>query len=182
MSDELVKHGADVRAWLARNKGKNRVDAIGQSLLNELKTWILAGRIDVEETNSAYFELMEKKYPTAVNRIDWSRVDHYRVASFRQSTATQVDVEDVRVALSGFRGSLALLLTNLGVRHDERVVYVGDGSDIALRMNVETFLECFPVVLEQPQHGYVLPVDAKWCLNYTMECELFIGEAAARYQ
>ena len=178
MSDELMKHAADVQAWFAEKRVEKQLDSVGQGLVKELQKWLLAGRIEVEATNGAHFAMIEKNYPISVNRTDWSKVNHCRVAQFRQSFATQVDIDELRVALGEFRETLAVWLNDLGISKSDYVVYVGDDSDIALRMSVETFLECFPIVFEQPQHGYVLPDDGHWCLNYTMESELFLGKSS----
>ena len=45
-------------------------------------------------------------------------------------------------------------------------------------MTIGTLLECFPEIFALPQHTYVLPETGSWCLNYTMEGQLFFGVAA----
>ncbi len=177
--DDLLKQFAeDAQAWLRENRESDQPDTVGQQLIEELEAWVSAGLIKVEASNEPYFSLIEGKYPISVNRLDWSKVGNHRVKRFRSPTAKQVECEALRERLGEFRGTLGIWLSDLGVSRDDAVVFVGDGSEIATKMKVEVFLDCCPILLEQPQHGYLLPEDGRWCLNYTMESELFLGEAS----
>lgn len=42
-------------------------------------------------------------------------------------------------------------------------------------MSIETFFECYDIALVSGQHVYVLPASGSWCLNYSMEDQLFFG-------
>jgi hypothetical protein len=177
--DDLLKQFAEgAQAWLRENRESERPDTVGHDLIEELGPWVSAGLIEVEPSNEAYFSLIEANYPISVNRLDWSKVGSHRVKRFTSPAAGQVGCDASRERLGGFRGTLSLWLGGLGVAQDDAVVFVGDGSEIAIKMKAKVFLDCFPILLEQPQHGYLLPEDGRWCLNYTMESELFLGESS----
>lgn len=177
-NDDLLKQFAEgAQAWLRENRESRQPDDVGQELVEELEAWVSSGVIEVEASNEAYFSIIEGNYPISVNRIDWSKVDNHRMVRFRPTTANQIDCDVLRELLSNFRPSLRSWLDEIGVSQGDAVVFVGDGSEVATKMTVNVFLDCFPILLEQPQHGYLLPEDGRWCLNYTMESELFLGES-----
>jgi len=178
-NDDLRKQfSEDAQAWLRENHESNLPDTVGQEMIEELEAWVSSGDIEVERSNEAYFSLIEDKYPISVHRIDWSKVSKHREMLFRFSFTEPIHSDVLRERLADFRGTLSLWLKGLGVLPDDVVVFVGDGTEIATKMTVRVFLDCFPIILEQPQHGYLLPVDGRWCLNYTMESELFLGESS----
>ena len=50
------------------------------------------------------------------------------------------------------------------------VLYVGDsGTDFALAASVERMRRVLPVLLEIPQHHYLVGPNARWCFCLTME-------------
>lgn len=178
-NDESWKeHKEALQAWLRENRESKKPDIVGQDLLEELEAWVASGDIEVERSNEGYFSLIENNYPISVNRLDWSKVSHHRNMLFRFSYTEGIHSDVLRERLADFRDSLSLWLEDLGVLQDDAVVFVGDDSEIATKMTVSVFLDCFPILLEQPQHGYLLPEDGRWCLNHTMESELFLGESS----
>lgn len=180
MSNEDIRKqfSEGAQAWLRENQESNQPDTIGQEMIEELEAWVVSGDIEVKRSNEAYFSLIEDNYPISVNRLDWSKVNNHREMLFRPPATEQIGSNLLRERLADFRGTLSLWLKSLGVLQGDLVVFVGDGTEIAIKMTVKVFLDCFPILLEQPQHGYLLPVDGKWCLNYTMESELFLGESS----
>ena len=68
-------------------------------------------------------------------------------------------------------------LSDSSIRQEDRVVAVGDVSNVALHMSIDTLLHCCHVIFLSGQHVYVIPETADWCLNYTMENELWFGRA-----
>lgn len=177
MNEDLIKrHAEGARLWLQKNRASDQPDTIGQQLLQELEAWVDSGSIEILPSTESGFSMIEENYPVSVNRIDWSRVKDHRMAEFRSAREKQIETDIIRQRLSDFRPQLERWLKELGISSEETVSFIGDDSDITLRMPVAVFLECFPILFEQPQHGYLLPANGKWCLNYTMESELFLGE------
>lgn len=178
-NDDLRKQFSDgAQAWLRENRESNQPDTVGQEMIEELEAWVASGDIEVERSNEAYFSLIEENYPISVNRLDWSKVVNHREMLFRPPEVDQISTGFLRERLVSFRDTLSFWFKGLGVLQDDVVIFVGDGTEIAIKMTVKVFLDCFPIILEQPQHGYLLPVDGRWCLNYTMESQLFLGESS----
>jgi len=46
-----------------------------------------------------------------------------------------------------------------------------------LAMSIATLSECSGILFSYPQHAYVIPPDASWCVSVTMEDELWFGWA-----
>ena len=176
MSD-VVKHISAVQSLLSIKTIASPVDAVGQEIIRDLNEWIVKDLIEVRLQNEEFFNLLEKKFPISVNRIDWSRVNPHREVFFF-SGKVEVKCAERQDALAAFRDTLKKWLSEVGTRDSDVITFVGDDSEVAVRMTIDTFLKCYPVLLVQPQHGYVLPADGSWCLNYTMESDLFLGKSS----
>lgn len=153
-------------------------DGTRDEILHEIALWIGAGNVRVEEGNQKYFDLLERRYPIGFNRIEWRGVGGHSEASVLPVDQHVISyAQHVRV-LSAYRKVLKGWFDKNGIGMDDRVVCVGDDTDVSLRMTIGTLLECFPELFAIPQHSYVFPEGGSWCLNYTMEGQLFFGVAA----
>ena len=69
-------------------------------------------------------------------------------------------------------------LAEYSIGDEDRVIVFGDVSRVALHMSVGTLFDCSEVIFLSPQHVYVIPSSGEWCLNYTMEDQVWFGRAA----
>jgi len=142
--------------------------------LAEMDSWIKNRRITTDSQSDDYFVLIGQCYPIGFNRIDWRRVKNH--ASIQVvSSEIQRSWDDCRQALRDKESSIRSWLTQCVESVDQEIIAVGDIADVALRMEVSTFFECYDKILVSGQHVYVLPSSGIWCLNYTMEDQLFFG-------
>lgn len=141
-----------------------------EELLEDLQREHPAPEIAVEPSSDAYFALLQRRFPVRGSKIDWDRVPAARVRR-----ADLADSEKYFEEASAFAEEVwsseqldpALL-----------VVVVGDSAmKSALSMSLQTLRSCLPGILRMPQHTYVLPPDASWCMVFTMEGDLCFGHA-----
>lgn len=134
------------------------------------------GKFLVEESSDAQFDLLDERFPMGLNRIDWDRIgnkEHINVG--RPEGTSEVLSDEVEKRLNLYRETVKGWLFSNSISELQEVFWVGDSTDESLKMSVGTLIEKFPVLFSFPQHSYVIPSDGKWCLNYTMEDELFFG-------
>jgi hypothetical protein len=134
--------------------------------------------VATRETQSR-FDLLERRYPIGLNRIDWRGVRNHRVIDvLEMKSGQEVDHGTHVRKLQHARGALVELLATAGGGEQADVTWFGDDYDLSLSMQPRTLLECYVTLFATPQHSYVIPDGAEWCLNYTMEGVLYIGRAA----
>jgi len=143
--------------------------------LEELGPWIGSGAIEVDNESDGYCTLIETHYPIGVNRIDWSRVRNHEAIDVISNGQRSWD--QCRNALKRFEPTIRTWLQQQSALGEQAVIVVGDGADVVLRMSPETFLACYAITLVSGQHVYVFPASGAWCLNYTLEDQLFFGLA-----
>lgn len=170
---------AELKAWLASEEPKPGADSIGE-MVREATIWIETGAIKVERENNQYFALIESKYPVCVNRIEWLWVQNHISGDVfpAEVSDTGITGEEKEAKLCDWKNTIDKWLTSYGVKHSDEIILVGDGGNATFRMSIAVLLDCYPLLFSLPQHTYVLPADAAWCLNYTMEGQLFLGKAA----
>lgn len=144
-------------------------------LFEDLELWARSGKIRFRRSNQEFFDLLEQCYPIGQNRIDWRGVRPHSVLHVISNRHVSIEFEDHIRILTSFRAAISGWILDRGIDGFEHIVWIGDGCDLSLLMTVSTFLECFPVLFSWPQHHYVLFSQGKWCLNYTMEGQLFFG-------
>lgn len=168
----------ELKAWLASEEPKPGADSIGE-MVRETKSWIETGAIKVERENNRYFALIESKYPVCVNRIEWSWIQNHVCGDVLpvEVSDTGISAEKKEAKLRDWRITIDEWLRSYGVRSTDEIILIGDGGNATFRMPVAVLLDCYPLLFSLPQHTYVLPSDAEWCLNYTMEGQLFLGKA-----
>jgi hypothetical protein len=148
-----------------------------KEFLAELAPWVSNGRISVEKGSESYFSLIESKYPIGVNRIDWSRIRNSLFHEVVPFDLPSYSLEYRLDKLTHLRPVLLDWFLKNAIRLDKDVIVVGDNSNVALHMSLNTVLDCYKVLFTSSQHMYVLPPTGDWCLHYTLEDTLNFGWA-----
>jgi hypothetical protein len=149
---------------------------LSPEVTRELQRWIETGEVECDRNSSRYFRVLEQ-YPIGVNRIDWSAVREPRVLDVLPCDRDLTTGAEHEARLLECRETLLHWFAAAGIAGPLRVVWVGDGCDTALRMNVDTLLQLYPSLFSWPQNHYVLPESGAWCLNYSIEGQLFWGRS-----
>lgn len=142
-------------------------------ILAELSDYLSADRMKRVDDGGRYAQAISKAFPTGINRIDWSKVP----GAISTSITTGKVPEARRQQLQQF---LRDALLSVGVGESETIIWVGDSTEFVLEMSVATLSESIGILCSYPQHAYVIPSDARWCLNYTIEGEIYFGCAPER--
>lgn len=177
MSNDTSDIPGEFKAWAKIGDIPGTPDGLSIELLEDLKPWVDGGQVQVEWGNQKYFDLLEAKYPIAVNRIDWRGVRGvcaFDVLPISKEAMTGNEHEE---KLATCRDLLLDWFKSSEVAFQERIVWIGDVSNISLHTTIETLLAVYPLLFSWPQHSYVLSLTGQWCLNYTMEGQLFFGKA-----
>jgi hypothetical protein len=167
----------EFKAWAKMGDIHGVPDSLSIELLQELKLWIDAGQVQVEGGNQKYFDILETQYPIGLNRIDWRGVREHLSFDVFPIRKEPMAGDETEQRLASCLNMLLEWLKSSGIALQEQVVWVGDVSNISLHTTIETLLELYPLLFSWPQHSYVLPLTGQWCLNYTMEGQLFFGRA-----
>lgn len=177
MTDDSTNFSDGIKAWAKLGNSAWQAYDDSKELLEELKPWIDVGQVQIERESDKYYKLLGNNYPIGVNRIDWRGVREYLafdVFPIDKSVTTGNDKEQL---LYKHRNMLLKLFVSNNIKSKDCVVWTGDSTDVSLHMTIETLLELYPLLFSWPQHHYVLPSTGEWCLNYTMEGQLFFGRA-----
>lgn len=152
-------------------------DASDRQLVKEMVSWITSGAVTLEQSNDRWFRLLESRFPIGMNRIDWSFVDHIHKVDVFADNLPEYPLSIRLSAITPLRTTIATWLMGIGFAKDDVVVVVCDVSNLSWTMTIQTFLDCYQVFFSSGQNVYVLPTDARWCVNYSPEDQLFFGEA-----
>jgi len=139
-----------------------------------LKDEIGAGHIAVVPDVTAAFGALDAKFPTRPSRIAWERIGDRQEIDVLSSPRT-ISSDELQAELAAHRASVESWFVSLGIDAETEVMWLGDMCDSGFRMPLAVFFEHFELLFSMPQHSYVLPDDARWCLNYVMEGQLFFG-------
>lgn len=176
MSDESADVPEEIKTWAKLGDIGHTCD-YSADVLEELKPWINAGQVRIEPESNKYYQLLASKYPIGVNRIDWRGVRNYLVFDVLPADKGVTTGEEEETMLAKHRNILLDWFHTNGISLRECVVWTGDSTNVSLHMTIETLLKLYPHLFSWPQHHYVFPETGEWCLNYTMEGQLFFGRA-----
>jgi hypothetical protein len=175
MSHEPSDVPEEFTEWAKIGDIAGQSNALSAEILEELKPWIETGKVKVDTETEKYFHLLGK-YPIGVNRIDWRGVRDHLVFNVLPVVRAAMTGSEHENKLSPCKGLLLDWFSSHGIDLRVPIVWIGDDSNVSLHMTVETLLESYPLLFSSPQHHYVIPVGGEWCLNYTMEGQLFFGK------
>lgn len=143
--------------------------AISRRVLSEFKRAIDGGEMRLEHDPAPYYAVIEKAFPIGINRINWFSGAPHLILSRQKSAEPEKSGKEMRYFITRAFEHFALTPPSCDV------LWLGDMIDFGLRMKFPIlFRECVQL-FSYPQHSYVIPSDASWCLNYTFEDDLFFG-------
>ena len=180
MNDNLQDHIAAVRRLLEKGSANNAGTLKDRDVefIRDVGEWISDNRITVEQDTGTYFDLISKRYPIAVHRIAWVAVTQCYFLDARSHFGTgEVQCDELERAMREERNTIEGWFREQNISIDNEVVGFGDFHEVALRMTVAVLLECYPTLFVQDQHTYVMPCDGSWCLNGTIEGQIYFGRA-----
>ncbi len=144
---------------------------------------VLGGDLRVMEQDAPWIELLRSRFPFGC-RVEWERVPGVKLLAappdrvrFGSGGDSPFSLEKHADAIRGF---IRQQTSEHGIAPDVEVVILCDGVPFALAMEVRHVILTCEVLFGYPQHVYVIPQDAEWCLNYTMEDDLYFGFSTAR--
>jgi hypothetical protein len=175
--DEFLQHAAeDLRRHGDSESGELGPGAV--RLLEAVRPWISAGSLKVSRGNQRHFELIAACYPIGFNRIDWRGVNPHEAIDILPSQDRQtVRLSDELDRLNGVRSVVESWLSRGQANGSDPVFWVGDACDLTLQATPSAFVECYPELFVSGQHSYVIPSSCEWCINYTLEGQLFFGRS-----
>lgn len=105
--------------------------------------------------------ILERHFPFRMGRIDWGVVSgmrHAKVADNDDCIAAFKVADELSAA-----GSL---------------IYLGDSlTELVYEFNSVDLERLLHIVSDVPQHHFVFPPDAAWCINVTFEGDAYFGHA-----
>lgn len=129
-----------------------------------LQSLLLAGRLRDVGDSDPVFSRLSKAFPTSGSKIDWKRVPG-AVVFTDQDEASQ-------------RQAFMRLFDEMRSRFELRgpATYAGDSAtERALEGTLEAIRESLPVLLDVPQHHYIVGPDCLWCMCLTIEGDVSFG-------
>lgn len=132
------------------------------------------GEMRYETDSASYFDLLSKKFPVTFSRIDWTKVpDKVSISAFQDKQRGVFDMKHHLEESMKFIQDLEPQIAGV-----ETIILIGDNAIVgAYLMDFITLKKYFPYICMLSQHTYLIPVEIHWCLNYTMEDDLYFGFA-----
>lgn len=125
---------------------------------NDLERRLSSVNFRISDSSSHLFSGLMKNYPILGSKIDWSKV-HGTVRGDHNSNGVDFFLlMKERFSLSGM------------------AIYAGDGvTDITVESGVDYMDKILSVVMDIPQHHYVIGENYRWCVCITMEGDFDFG-------
>lgn len=112
------------------------------------------------------YELISQRYPFYGTKIHFSQLD----GNLHQKAGQDL-VSDVKKFIS------EVAEVNK-INMETPVIYVGDDlTENCYKTTLENIMKILPLILTFPQHHYIIPNNADWCLFVSFEDELKFGFA-----
>lgn len=128
---------------------------------------LISGEVEYLNDSNNLFTKILTNYPIDSYRIDWSKIKN------KIEFHIGVNYPD---SVQPIKDCIKIIITQYRLSEDEYVYVCFDGiTEGAFIMQWSTFKEYAHELLTTPQHTYVIPEDAGWCLNYTFENDLYFG-------
>lgn len=135
---------------------------------------IQSGNIKLEDDDQ-YFDMLGNRFPVGGTGIAWSKVPNHQYFNLLE---LKDDTDNYGKML---HESFQKIVSFLDQNEDQEVVIIGDGVlDVAIRVPFRKLIDLHYEVFTLPQHTYILPPDASWCINFTFEHDLFFGIAPSQ--
>ena len=136
---------------------------------------IQSGVVKIEGEDTQYVNKLENRYPFVGSKIDWKEVPDSLDFNLMSLKASKVAYE---ITLKEGFNKIYNTIREMGYKDEYEIVIIGDNIfDVALRMSLGKLPQMYQELFELPQHTYIIPPDASWCINYTFEDYLYFGVA-----
>lgn len=136
-------------------------------ILDFIELQNLGKDIDIEVDASKWVRLVSERFPFTGSRIAWDRVPNSVVAHLGDGEG------EVEFFMNKFR---TVVQENSLVGC---VVHVGDSlTDFSIAAELRVMEVVLPVMLEVPQHHYLVDRFGKWCMSFSMEGDFGFGFSA----
>lgn len=169
----------DLRRQQIADGANDALDARDLQILEAVRPWINIGQIMVSRGSQKYFDLLQSRYPIGFNRIDWRFVQpHETVDVLSMQDRQTVQASDELARLKDARSVVEAWLSKSPTSATVPILWIGDACDLILEATQRAFLESSPKLFGSGQHSYVIPPGCEWCINYTIEGELFWGRSS----
>src|SRR5690606_17430218 len=125
-----------------------------------LTTLLNEGTVKYIEDSSRFFDKIIAVFPIESYRIDWDRLPH-------REKHIDKNYPECKEDISKF---VTDIFFSEKIDQKSEVFVCFDGyTEGALSMPLSFFILYASEILTYPQHAYIIPENASWCLNYTME-------------
>ena len=145
----------------------NNMPTFTEELLLEISPTLKSGAIEVDYDHKKYSKLIADRFPFTGSKIAWSRVPH-----------SVQEIQSPQDPISQCLRFMEQQLMRNAISDDVAVAVIGDSAvECVFLTTVGSFREVAPSFLELPQHLYIIPSDAAWCMVFTMEGDMCFGNA-----
>ncbi len=138
----------------------------------------MGGKFRIIEDDTPCIALLRSRFPFGC-RVEWNRVPGAKLLAappdrlrFGAGGDSPFSIEKHADAIREFIRRRA---TEHDIGADVEVVVLGDGVSFAFVTEIRQIILNCEVLFGYPQHVYVVPQNGDWCLNYTMEDDLYFG-------
>jgi hypothetical protein len=142
------------------------VSTYEEEIRQALKVELDSGCLKEVGPTEHIFGLLIKAYPFRGSKIDWKRVPG-------TIGCTTGDRSNQSARFAAFFDEMCSRF-----RLNGPVVYIGDSAtDFALAGSIKTMRRVLSVLIDTPQHHYLVGPNASWCICLTMEGDIDFGSA-----
>ncbi|MDR2981915.1 MAG: hypothetical protein LBV12_06670 [Puniceicoccales bacterium] len=153
-----------------------------EGLLGELEQPLRSGLIRKTDDLDEGVALVNQRFPFVLNRIDWEKMPEHLLLPAVPKTSDEAHDPDRYFTRRApeFRAFIEDITNKHGIAMQTPVLFMGDSVSFVLRMTLAVLTEYSPKLFSYPQHVYVIPERADWCLSYTFEDDFLFGFAPKR--
>jgi hypothetical protein len=151
---------------------------IEDELLQKMGSDVATGSIQIVQDSQQFVSLISQNFPFVGSKISWSRVPDHIVSQVEwqddfSQTENKTEISTYADAILGFFDN-AMKATQSADNAD--IIVLGDSAmNIALHLSAGTLRKYLLDIVDLPQHTYVIPPDASWCLTFTLEGYMDFG-------
>jgi hypothetical protein len=147
--------------------------SIEDKFVEELSSKLAANNIDILRDVSGPYALIEACFPMDSGRLDWSLI----------ADRGESEVKKVSAFYGVERNEACKLYLREQIAMNDlagKAYWINDNIDIVLAGDVRSFEETFDSLLWPPGHIYLLGEKGDWCLNVTLQDDLYFGHAPSK--
>lgn len=136
-------------------------------LRRRLSRYFSCGLLTELGPDSAFLGRLESSFPFSHSRIDWSKLPYF-IERYEYDPTKHVVF---------FSSHFRKMVEAEGLVGE--VIYFGDNAtEISIIGDVSAYEEAIEVLMELPQHHFLVDRDFTWCMSMTMEGDAAFGRTA----